>query len=151
MNHIVNMNTNLLLNGQKVKKIYAMLVKPIMRTYHVTQNELDVLLFLVNNAPLDTAKDITELRSLSKSHVCKSIESLCSRGFLATEQDHSDRRCVHLKVLPPAYPIVTAMQDVQQTFIRSLYQGVTESEQQTLERIFHQISCNIERMLEHGC
>ncbi len=151
MNQVINMNTNLLLNSQKVKKIYALLIKPIMQTYHVTQNELDVLLFLVNNAPLDTAKDITELRSLAKSQVCKSVESLANRGFLSTEQDEADRRCIHLKVLPPAYPIVTATQEAQKTLIRSLYNGITEDEQQTLERIFHQIAQNMERMLEHGC
>lgn len=151
MNQVINMNTNLLLNSQKLKKIYAMLIKPIMQTYHVTQNELDVLLFLVNNAPLDTAKDITELRSLAKSQVCKSIESLSKRGFLSTEQDETDRRCIHLKVLPPAYPIVTHSQQAQKTFLRSLYNGITQEEQQMLEQIFHKIAQNVERMLEHGC
>lgn len=47
----------------------------------LTQNEIDVLLFLHNNAPLNTASDIARYRAMSKSMISKSVDSLYKRGI----------------------------------------------------------------------
>ena len=90
--------SDILVNLQRVKKIYELMLKRVTKVYSMTKNEIDVLLFLANNEGYDTAKEIVELRSLSKSHVCKSIGSLSERGFLLEEKDERDKRCVHLKL-----------------------------------------------------
>lgn len=125
-----------LLLGQQVKRSYDNMCRGLERAYGLTRNEIDVLLFLVNNPGYDTARDIVELRALTKSHVCKSVESLAARGFLRGEQDVRDRRCVHLKILPEAAPVVEACQKIQQEFIRTAYRGISGEERQIMERVF---------------
>ena len=93
--------SSLLLLGQRIKHCYGALCRDVELAYGLTRNEIDVLLFLANNPGCDTARDIVELRGLSKSHVCKSVDALTRRGWLAGAQDARDRRCVRLRLLPP--------------------------------------------------
>ena len=86
---------------QQIRRRYAESLRPLERRWMLTGNEIDVLLFLANNPGYDTARDAVEMRGLSKSHVCKSVDALTRRGWLAGEQDKRDRRCVHLRLLPP--------------------------------------------------
>ena len=80
----------------KGKKRYDAVFKELARKNGLTQNEVDVILFLANNPSFDTARDIVEYRSMSKSHVCKSVESLSQKGLLSGRQDEEDRRVTHL-------------------------------------------------------
>ena len=89
---------------QQIRRRYAESLRPLERRWTLTGNEIDVLLFLANNPGYDTARDAVEMRGLSKSHVCKSVDALTRRGWLAGEQDKRDRRCVHLRLLPPRRP-----------------------------------------------
>lgn len=143
------MEYSLLLNGQKLKKVYAMMFRSIIKAYHLTKNEIDVLLFLANNQNFNTATDIVELRSLSKSQVCKSIESLVQRGYLVPTQDKLDKRCIHLSLDPNAMPVVVEAQAKQYEFLQLLCSGITPEEQIVMNRIFKQISDNIEGALKH--
>ena len=72
---------------QLCRRRYAAALHPVERTWGLTRNEIDVILFLSNHPGLDTARDIVALRSRSKSHVCKSVDRLTRRGFLAGAQD----------------------------------------------------------------
>ncbi len=99
-----NTYTNLLLHSQQLKKLYYLQLDPVCTAYGLTKNEVDVLLFLANNAPYDTAKDIVELRGLSKSQVCKSVDGLSARGFLSACHDEKDRRCIHLSLTSATLP-----------------------------------------------
>ena len=64
--------TTILLTAQRLKHLYDRLLAEAPGAGDFTRNELDVLLFLANHPGLDTARDISELRGLTKSHVCKS-------------------------------------------------------------------------------
>ncbi|WP_339789008.1 helix-turn-helix domain-containing protein [Tissierella sp.] len=54
----------------------------------MTQNEIDVLLFLHNAAPLNTASDIARYRAMSKSMILKSVDALYRKGYLSYETDY---------------------------------------------------------------
>ena len=47
----------------------------------LSMREIHVLLFLANNPGYDTARDISELRGLSKSQVSQAVELLAAEGF----------------------------------------------------------------------
>lgn len=141
---------DLLMHTQRLKKLYALCCKPVMDRFHISKTEVDVLLFLANNAPYDTAKDIVSLRGLSKSHVCQSVEALCEKGLLTTRHDAGDRRCIHLCLTPAARPVVDDARAAQAKFISVLYRGVTEKEQAALERLFAKLSANLQEGLSHG-
>lgn len=142
-------STDWLLNAQIMKKAYGNLFKKLMKEYDLTQNEIDVLLFLKNNEAFDTATDIVELRSLSKSQVCKSIEHLEKLGYLNGEQDLKDRRCIHLKLHPSVSPVVLKAQEIQRKFLTAIYSGVTEEEKKVMEQVFQKILENMKGVLKN--
>ena len=49
---------HLVCTTQQMKHLYESCCKTLSTQYQLTKNEIDVLLFLANNAPFDTARDI---------------------------------------------------------------------------------------------
>ncbi len=128
---------------QRCKRGYEAALAPVEAAFSLTRNEIDVLLFLSNNPEYDTARDVVELRALSKSHVCKSVDRLTRRGYLSGAQDRRDRRLIHLRILPAAGEAVAAARQAQQDFFLTLYRGVPPEDRRVLERVMRQIAANL--------
>ena len=92
----------------KTAQAYNAVCKPLCQELGLSQTALDILLFLANNPDYKTARDIVELRGLTKSHICQSVDGLTRRGWLSGVQDGQDRRRVHLSLLPAAQTAVAA-------------------------------------------
>lgn len=121
---------------------------PLTEELQMTQNEIDVLLFLYNNDPLDTASDIAKYRAMSKSMISKSVDSLYRRRYLSYEMDKVDKRCVHLKIEPVAIPIVKRLHEVQKEFLAVLTSNITEEEYKAMETALNKMHQNIIAELE---
>lgn len=52
-----------------LRRLYTRRFAELLRETGLNQAEMDVLLFLANNPPYDTARDIVRRRGLAKSHV----------------------------------------------------------------------------------
>lgn len=126
----------------KLKKNYERFFFKSVEELQLTQGEIDILLFLFNNKPLDTAKDIVQYRYISKSMVSKSIDSLLKKGYLSCETDSADKRSVHLRINPVAIPVTQKLLAVQKSFLNILFNDITETDFEVLIRIFHKINNN---------
>lgn len=140
--------TEVLLFASQFKKLYEKKIRGMAEHYGLTPNEVDILLFLVNNPGYDTAKDITEMRLLPKSCVSKSVDSLIRQGFLTSCEDEKDRRILHLSILPAAYGVVKDAQASQQEFLSCAYRSFSENERETLEYLTNKIMINIKETLK---
>lgn len=129
--------------SKMIRHLYGKRCRTIMEQYQLTKNEIDVLLFLANNHPYDTARDIVEYRALTKSHVCKSVDSLLRRGYLKGEQDEKDRRLIHLKIQPEYMPVIREAQQMQQDFFNTLYRGIPVEDLETVKAAFRIMARNI--------
>ena len=69
-------------------------------------NEMNLLIFLSNNPHMDTAKVLTVTLGVSKSLVCRSVDSLMQKGYLRGEVDPRDHRITHLILTEKAAPII---------------------------------------------
>ena len=130
-----------------VKKSYNMILSPIYSKWEITRNELDVLLFLLNNPQYDRATDIVTYRGMAKSHVSLSVVNLESRGFLVRKYDEADRRTAHLVLTEQGYDIAEEARKYQTQFFSALYQGVTEEEFVLWGKVTEKV-CNNIRNLE---
>ena len=110
--------------------------------------EIHVLLFLVNNPAYDTARDITELRGLSKSQVSQAVELLAAEGFLQRTPDESDRRVVHLSITPAGVPLARECQAIQTACGRRLLSGLSEEEKQQFALLLETVLCNGSQLAE---
>lgn len=141
---------NHLLSGQRIKRLYEELLKPVMKHHSLTKNEVDILLFLHNNPGYDTARDIVDVRGLSKSHVCQSIEVLVKRRYLATRQDEKDRRCIHLILQRESDPAVADALKAQNRLWELLFKRFSPEETRLLESAFEKMYENVQEALAHG-
>lgn len=138
-----NKNSLFLIFNWKLKKVYEKIFYQLAEELQLTQNEIDVLLFLYNNAPLNTASDIARYRAMSKSMISKSVDSLYRKGWLSYETDEIDKRCIHLKIEPVAIPIVEKLHEVQKDFFDILTYNITEEEYQAIKTVLNKMYQNI--------
>ena len=143
-NEIVNNKNSLfLIFNWKLKKMYEKMFYQLTEELQLTQNEIDVLLFLNNNSPLDTARDIARYRAMSKSMISKSVDSLYRKGFLSYETDETDKRCIRLKIKPVAIPIVEKLHEAQKEFFYILTYNITKEEYKAMETVLNKMYANI--------
>ena len=143
-----NKNSLFLIFSWKIKKVYEKMFYQVSEELELTQNEIDVLLFLHNNAPLNTASDIARYRAMSKSMISKSVDSLYKRGYLSYDIDELDKRCIHLKIEPVAMPIVKKLHEVQKQFFDFLTSNISEEEYKVMETVLNKMYENIIDELE---
>jgi len=108
--------------------------------------ELDVLLFLANNPGYDTARDISEMRSLVKSQVSRAVETLARRGLLLRTPDGGDRRIVHLSVTEAGLPAVREGQALQEKAALALTDGLGDAELKQLGDLLGTVFGNAEKL-----
>ena len=109
----------------------------------LSMREIHVLLFLVNNPAYDTARDISELRGLSKSQVSQAVELLAAEGILLRTPDETDRRVVHLSITPASLPLARECQAIQTACGQRLLAGLSEEEKR-------QFALLLETVLDNG-
>lgn len=133
--------TRLLQFYQHFGKFYTKQFTPLLDRTGLSMREVHVLLFLANNPGYDTARDVAELRGLSKSQVSQAVELLAAEGLLARTPDSADRRMVHLSITPTGLPLAREAQAIQNACGRRLLAGFTPGEaalfQDLLERVLN--------------
>ena len=138
-----NKNSLFLIFNWKLKKVYEKMFYQLTEELQLTQNEIDVLLFLNNNSPLDTATDIARYRAMSKSMISKSVDSLYKKGFLSYETDETDKRCIHLKIESVAILIVEKLYEAQKEFFNILTSNITDEEYKAMKTVLNKMHQNI--------
>lgn len=138
----------ILLNGHQFKKLDEKTFHPISKKYDLTKLEIEILLFFENNKEYDTAKDIVDLKFFAKSHVSTAVASLISNGYLISESDELDRRCVHLKISDDAKQVINEAKELRKNLAELLYKGISLEEKRIMAGIAKKIAHNIKMALD---
>lgn len=136
-----------LIRSRGMMKLYNGLFGALLERYQLTQLEADILLFLANNPPFDTARDIVEKRHIAKSHVSAGVESLAGRGLLERFQQDGNRKTIHLRLTEASAPIVEEGRAVQAQYGRLMLAGFSEEEQELLFRFLKRVGENVDAAL----
>ena len=128
-------------------RLYGQLFTPLLEHWGLTQLEADILLFLANNPPYDTARDLVERRHIAKSHVSLGVESLASRGLLERYTRPGNRKTIHLRLTEAAEPFVEAGRAVQERYSQALLAGFTDRERRTLLELLDRVAENVDAAL----
>ena len=140
--------TEVLVAVQKSDRVLNRMMTETARNLGVTKPEMDVLLFLYNNPQYDKAADVSELRFLAKSYVSKAVDLLQKRGYLQVQNDEKDRRVMRLKLTPAADPLIAAGNETRERFLKILFEGVSQEELQTMQKIHQKMMEKLERNLQ---
>lgn len=130
-----------------IKTLYAHCVGQTCHKHQITRMELDILLFLANNPMYDTAKDIIQLRYLSKSQVSTSVKLLEERGYIRRLYQKANRKTAHLIICDAARPIIADGQKAQEQFLSVMTEGIPEIKLDCMKQCMEEMMKNINRCL----
>ncbi len=138
----------LMLMGQHFKKFQEAAYSKLAEEYALTLLDIRVLLFLDKHGAENTAKDIVKMHCFTKSNVSKSIESLLEKGYLQKEYDNQDRRRIHLQIQSTAKPIIQKAKKQHEEILRTVFQGIEESEMDVIRQVARKITGNINEAIK---
>lgn len=115
-----------------LRRLYAREISSVMENYALTRVDLEVLLYLASHPGEDTAAEIVNRCSLTKSHVSGAVEHLTDLGLLAQCRDSRNRRRVHLSLTGKAAPMVADGLAAQRRFLEVLTRHLGDEEKQQL-------------------
>ena len=134
-------------------KEYRKISFKAIEEYEFTPCEIDVLMFLFNNTSLDTAKDISKFKGISKSLVSRSVDSLLEKKLISATPDEQDKRIMHLMLSGNASDIVEKLKISKELFSQKVTEGISENDLKTFVTVIQQMLENVNHMKEeemHG-
>lgn len=142
------METNdIVLLGLQLKKLMMRKVEPIMKEYDLRPVELDLLFFLRKEKHVDTAKEIIEKKHLSKAHISKSIDNLCTKGFIKLTEDSNDRRIIHISLTDKSENVVLEVAEIYDECKTVMQKGISSDEMLIVKNVIEKIIKNINEEL----
>lgn len=153
---MIKMNYDLtLIYWHKLNKLYDLLREEMLKKFDLTLIESEVLVYLAFHDAFgesggDTASDIAEARSISKSNVSKGVYSLMKKGYLVGEQDEHDRRVTHLKLTESANGdlVVSEVNQMNDRFNRLISRKIPQDELNRLVETERKLAENAERAIK---
>lgn len=128
--------------------VYEKVGEGVREKYGITQTELDIIAFLVNNPGRDTASDIVEYRKLPKANVSQAVESMIHKELLLRDQDLQDRRKIHLTLTEKGRAIFPDIQESRKLLVDVLFRDFNQEELQIFAEMNSRIAKNALDYLE---
>ena len=119
--------------------------RQIISSYKLSPNEIDILVFLDLQDKYDTASDIVEAFEISKSLVCRSVDSLIKRNYIDTIKDEKDKRITHLKLRDEAKPIVDTLKSNRQKIIKDLTKDISDDDIKIFNSVLDKMRFNLSK------
>ena len=116
--------------------------RSVISSYKLSPNEIDLLVAL-DMGVYDTAKEIADNFEISKSLVCRSVDSLTKKGYIDTQKDEKDKRVSHLILREEAKPIVDALKENRKKTTEDLLRGIDEEELKIFSKVLDQMKNNM--------
>ena len=116
--------------------------RSVISSYKLSPNEIDLLVAL-DMGVYDTAKEIADNFEISKSLVCRSVDSLSKKGYIDTKKDEKDKRVSHLILREEAKPIVDTLKENRKKTTEDLLRGIDEEELKIFSKVLDQMKNNM--------
>lgn len=134
-------------NYFKMERAYRRFYHSEMEKYHLSPNELLVMLFLARgDRSSDTARDIASYEGVSKALVARSVESLSEKGYIRIERDSGDRRVCHLYLTESSDEIIHIITGKQQAFFDRMTSGIADENIAVVQSVINRFMENISNM-----
>lgn len=131
--------------GLKSEKMRSAVLWELGEKYNLTQNEIEVLIFLHNNPELNTSKDIVKYRWTSKSLVCKSVRSLLDNEYLDPAADYDDGRIMRLNMTEKSKEIAKALAEAEKKFYDFIFSEITDKEMAVVRELSERLSVKLDQ------
>lgn len=131
------------------RQFYSLIYEEVASELKLTQLEIDILLFLINNPEYNTARDIVNLRGFAKSNVSTAIEALQRQEYLTVLADPDNRRIRRLTLRPQKQAVFDRLITLQRDSFSRMLQGFTPDEIEQLHRFMGRMDQNMLQYLQN--
>ncbi|MEF9962385.1 MAG: helix-turn-helix domain-containing protein [Erysipelotrichaceae bacterium] len=132
------------------RKVYAKLCLDSLPQYNFAPSEIDILLFLSNNLSINTAKELGFYLQVSKSLICRSVDSLLKREFIRICEDENDKRIQHLLLNEKSNEVIKVLKTSQIIFQQQILNGISENDLNVVKRVVSVIDENVKQINERS-
>lgn len=133
----------MMINLNKFRKLNERKLENVMKKYDLRKIDMDIIICLATYKDMRTAKDIASMEMFTKGHISQSIKRLKERGYITVSQDEKDMRMQNLEVSENAKSIIHEVCAIKDALEKSVFDGVTEEEIETMKEVFRKICTNI--------
>ena len=137
------MEPNIIVRTSLFRRYYENSFQDLLEKFGLTRLEAVILIFLHNNPDFNTARDIVELRGLSKSNVSTALEALRLRQYLTVRPDPDSRRVRRIFLREEKRDVVEALVRRQQETLGRLTEGFSPEELAQMQRYLDRMEENI--------
>lgn len=137
------MEPNIIVRTSLFRRYYENSFQDLLEKFGLTRLEAVILIFLHNNPDFNTARDIVELRGLSKSNVSTALEALRLRQYLTVRPDPDSRRVRRIFLREEKRDVVEALVRRQQETLGRLTDGFSPEELAEMQRFLDRMEENI--------
>lgn len=131
------------------RQFYSLIYEEVASELKLTQLEIDILLFLINNPEYNTARDIVNLRGFAKSNVSTAIEALQRQEYLTVLADPDNRRIRRLTLRPQKQAVFDRLITLQRDSFSRMLQGFTPDEIEQLHRFMGRMDQNMLQYIQN--
>ncbi|MDE5873919.1 MAG: MarR family transcriptional regulator [Lachnospiraceae bacterium] len=133
----------MMINLNKFRKLNERKLENVMKKYDLRKIDMDIIICLATYKDMRTAKDIASMEVFTKGHISQSIKRLRERGYITVSQDENDMRMQILEVSESTKAIINEVSAIKDALEKSVFDGVTEQELETMKEVFRKICGNI--------
>lgn len=137
------MEVNLFQLFNEIQKEFLKHCYKSVEKYNIKMSDMVCLLFLHNNHPLDTARDIVHHQKLSPAMVSKSIDELKSYGYIETIRDENDSRYVHLIITEKAQDLIRDLDKASDIFVEILTRDISDEKIKLMTEVALKMESNL--------
>ncbi|SCH48280.1 transcriptional regulator SlyA [uncultured Clostridium sp.] len=116
--------------------------RSVISSYKLSPNEIDILVAL-DMEVYDKAAEIAERFEISKSLVCRSVDSLIKKGYIDTKKDEKDKRITRLILKEDAKPIVKLLKENRNKTTEVILKGIDKDELAIFNKVLDQMKKNL--------
>lgn len=125
------------------RQFYSMAYEDIASELKLTQLEIDILLFLINNPEFNTARDIVNLRGFAKSNVSTAVGALQKKEYLSVLTDPDNRRIRRLVLRGEKQMVFDRLILLQKDSFARMLKGFSREEVDQLHHFMERMDRNM--------
>lgn len=125
------------------KELFQLVYARYGEVHHLTETEMQILLFLRDDSVYNTARDICKMRGIAKSNVSNGIRMLERKGYVSIRIDEANRKIHRLALTEKSRPIAQDLWQIYKDCLERILAGITKEEIAAMQNFFEKCDANI--------
>lgn len=125
------------------KELFQLVYARYGEVHHLTETEMQILLFLRDDSVYNTARDICKMRGIAKSNVSNGIRMLERKGCLRIQIDEENKKIHRLFLTEKSRPIAEELWQLYEDCLERILDGITEEEVSAMQNFFEKCDVNV--------